>query len=129
MNFRIQTTFYIYNSSRRACSTIDSKDVTTTANVPDNKMCVPVTSSSSSVFSLLYVLYMIADPGYDDKNLYKYSKRVLEIDRVCPLLKDMKSSKERIELMLLSLGIGAGDLQPEKDIHRTVIDRAHKISV
>jgi hypothetical protein len=128
MNFRIQTTFYMYNSSRRDCSTIDSKDVTTIANVPDNKMCVPV-SSSSSVFSLPYVLYMIADPGHDDKNLYKYSKRVLEIDRVCPLLKDMKSSNERLELMLLSLGIGTGDLQPEKDIHRTVIDRAHKTSV
>ncbi|HEY6535736.1 MAG TPA: transposase [Candidatus Nitrosocosmicus sp.] len=53
----------------------------TTANVPDNKRYVPLTSSSSSssylVFSLPSVLYMIADPGYDDKNLYKYSKKVL----------------------------------------------------
>jgi hypothetical protein len=47
----------------------------TTANVPDNKMYVPLTSSSL-VFSLPYVLYMIADPGYDDKNLYKYSKSI-----------------------------------------------------
>jgi Transposase DDE domain len=63
----------------------------TTANVQDNQMYVPLTSSSSSsAFSLPYVLYMIADPGYDDKNLYKYSKKVLGIDLVCPLLKDTK---------------------------------------
>ncbi len=49
----------------------------TTVNVQDNQMYVPLTSSSLSVFSLPYVLYMIADPGYDDKNLYKYSKKVL----------------------------------------------------
>ncbi len=48
-------------------------------SVPDNKMYVPLTSSSSSssVFSLPYVLYMIADPGYDDKKLYEYSKKDL----------------------------------------------------
>jgi hypothetical protein len=56
----------------------------TTANVPDNKMYIPLTSSSS-VFSLPSLRYMVADPGYDDKNLYKYSKRVLGIDLVCPL--------------------------------------------
>jgi hypothetical protein len=33
---------------------------------------------------------MIADPGYDDKKLYEYSKRVLGIGVVCPLLKDIK---------------------------------------
>ena len=46
----------------------------TTANVPDNKMYVPLTSSSSSVFSLPSLHYMAADPGYDDKELYGYSK-------------------------------------------------------
>jgi hypothetical protein len=61
----------------------------TTANVPDNKMYVPLTSSSS-VFSLPYVLYMIADTGYDAKELYDYSKKILGIDLVCPLLKDTK---------------------------------------
>ena len=34
----------------------------TTANVPDNKMYVSLTSTSS-VFSLSSVLYMVADPG------------------------------------------------------------------
>ncbi len=28
---------------------------------------------------------MIADPGYDDKKLYEYSKKVLGIDLVCPI--------------------------------------------
>jgi hypothetical protein len=66
----------------------------TTANIPDNKMFIPLTSSSS-VFSLPYVLYMIADPWYDANNLYRYSKKVLKIDLFCPLLKDMKILPKR----------------------------------
>ena len=46
----------------------------TTANVPDNKMYVSLTSPFS-VFSLPSVLYTIADLGYDGKKLYEYSKR------------------------------------------------------
>jgi len=42
----------------------------TTANFPDNMMYIPLTSSSLSIFSLPYVMYIIADHGYDDKNLY-----------------------------------------------------------
>jgi hypothetical protein len=75
----------------------------TTANVQDNQMYVPLTSSHSlfpfSVFSLPYVLYMIADPGYDDKNLYKYSKKVLGIDLVCPVERYESTSKKRLELV------------------------------
>ena len=74
----------------------------TTANVPDNKMYIPLTSSSSSspsVFSLPSLRYMVADPGYDDKNLYKYSKRVLGIDLVCPVERYESTSKERLELV------------------------------
>ena len=48
----------------------------TTANVPDNRMHIPLTSSPFSVFSLPSVLYMIADPGYDANGLYEYSKKV-----------------------------------------------------
>ena len=40
----------------------------TTANVPHNKMYVPLTSSSS--FSLPSALYRVADLRYDDKKLY-----------------------------------------------------------
>ncbi len=65
-------------------------------------MYVPLTSSSSSsslVFSLPSVLYMIANPGYDDKNLYKYSKKVLGIDLVCPVERYESNPKERLELV------------------------------
>ncbi len=62
-------------------------------------MYVPLTSSSLSVFSLPYVLYMIADPGYDDKNLYKYSKKVLGIDLVCPVERYESTPKKRLELV------------------------------
>ncbi len=57
--------------------TLTAEDVTT-ANVPDNKMYVSLTSPSPSpsVFLLPTLHYMIADHGYDDKNLYEYSKRL-----------------------------------------------------
>ena len=55
----------------------------TTANVPDNKICVPLTTSSP-VFSLPLTCYMVADPGYDAKKLYEYSKK-LGIDLICPV--------------------------------------------
>ncbi len=71
----------------------------TTANTPDNKMYIPLTSSSSSVFSLSSLRYMVADPGYDDKELYKYSKRILGIDLVCPVERYESTSKERLELV------------------------------
>jgi hypothetical protein len=71
----------------------------TTANIPDNKMYVPLTSSPPSVFSLPSVLYMIADPGYDDKTLYGYSKKVLGIDLVCPVERYESTSKKRLELV------------------------------
>ncbi len=72
----------------------------TTANIPDNQMYVPLTSySSSAVFSLPSVLYMVADPGYDDKKLYEYSKKVLGIDLVCPVERYKSTSKKRLDLV------------------------------
>jgi hypothetical protein len=71
----------------------------TTANVPDNKMYIPLTSSSSLVFSLPYVLYMIADPGYDAKKLYGYSKKTLGMDLVCPVERYENTPKKRLELV------------------------------
>ena len=70
----------------------------TTANVQDNKMYVPLTSSSSSVFYLPYVLNMAADPGYDAKKLYEYSKKILKIDLVCPVKRYKSTPKERLDL-------------------------------
>lgn len=84
----------MYN--RQDYSTSITADVTT-ANVPDNRMYIPLTSSS--LFSLPYVLYMIADPGYDAKKLYEYSKKVLGIDLVCPVERYESTSKERLELV------------------------------
>lgn len=72
----------------------------TTANIQDNQMYVPLTSSSiSSVFSLPSTCYMAADPGYDDKKLYEYSKEVLGLDIVCPIERYENTSKERLELV------------------------------
>ncbi len=70
----------------------------TTANVQDNQMYVPLTSSSS-VFSLPLTCYMVADRGYDDKNLYKYSKKTLGIDLVCPVER-YKSHPQKRDLIL-----------------------------
>ena len=73
-----------------------------TANVPDNKMYISSSSSSSSsVFSLPYLLYMIDDPGYDAKKLYEYSKKVLGIDLVCPIERYKSTSKKRLEIVCL----------------------------
>jgi len=64
-------------------------------------MYVSLTSSSSpfSVFLLPSVLYMAADPGYNDKKLYEYSKKTLGIDLVCPIERYESTSKERLELV------------------------------
>jgi hypothetical protein len=69
----------------------------TTANIQDNQMYLNLTSSS--VFSLPYLLYMIADPGYDAKKLYEYSKKVLGIDLVCPVERYKSTPKERLEIV------------------------------
>ena len=75
----------------------------TTANVPDNKMYVTLTSSSNfsnpSVFSLPSLRYIIADPGYDAEKLYEYSKKILGIDLVCPVERYESISKKRLELL------------------------------
>ena len=42
---------------------------------------------------------MIADPGYDDKALYEYSKNTLGIDLVCPVERYKSTPKERLELV------------------------------
>ncbi len=49
-----------------------------TANVQDNQMCISLTFSFSSfsVFSLPSLYYMVADPGYDPKKTYEYSKSI-----------------------------------------------------
>src|SRR3954464_10207834 len=60
-------------------------------------MYIPLTSSL--IFSLPYLLYMIADPGYDAKKLYEYSKKVLGMDLVCPVERYKSTPKERLEIV------------------------------
>ena len=62
-------------------------------------MYVPLTSYSSSVFSLPSLRYMAADPGYDAKKLYEYSKKILGIDLVCPVERYKNTPRERLELV------------------------------
>ncbi len=42
---------------------------------------------------------MISDPGYDDKNLYQYNKKVLGIDLVYPLQRYENTPKKRLGLV------------------------------
>ena len=68
--------------------------------ISDNLMYIPLTSSStSSEFSLPHLFYIIADPGYDDKGQYEYSKKVLEIDLICPVKRYKCTPKGRLDLV------------------------------
>jgi Transposase DDE domain len=91
-------TNYIYNINSRGEIVVPLTADVTTANIPDNKMYIPLTSSSL-VFSLSSLRYMVADPGYDDKELYEYSKKTLGIDLVCPVERYESTSKKRLELV------------------------------
>ncbi len=42
---------------------------------------------------------MVADPGYDDRELYGYSKKTLGIDLVCPVERYERTFKKRLELV------------------------------
>ena len=42
---------------------------------------------------------MVADPGYDAKKLYEYSKKALGIDLVCPVERYKSTSKKRLEIV------------------------------
>ena len=75
-----------------------SADITT-ANVQDNQMYVPLISSF--VFSLPFVLYVIADPGYNAKKLYQYGKKTLKIDLFCPVKRYKVLPKKRLDLTCL----------------------------
>jgi len=93
-------------------------------------MYVPLTSSSL-IFSLPSVLYVIAESGYDDKKLYGHSKKVLlGIDLVCPVERYENTPKKRLELMLLSIGIGTDNLSIYSRRRRIsrAIDGTHQIS-
>lgn len=64
----------------------------TTANIPDNKMYQSMTSS------LQGVRYAAADEGYDDHELYDFS-RYRGFELVCPITRYEHTDGERLELM------------------------------
>lgn len=105
MGFWIQTASITSTTAAAGDLIVPLTADVTTANVQDNQMHVPLASSSSSsspsssVFSLPSLRYMAADPGYDDKKLYEYSRKVLGIDLVCPVERYKNTPKYRLELV------------------------------
>jgi Transposase DDE domain len=72
----------------------------TTANVQDNQLYNPMTSSSSSSSSLFTeeTCFMIGDSGYDDQKLYDLSiNRGFEL--VCPVQRYVHTSTKRLHLI------------------------------
>jgi hypothetical protein len=69
----------------------------TTANIPDNQMYSILTASIP--FTIIRkTLYMSADPGYDDHELYDLSTE-LGFQLVCPVLRYKNTSADRIKLV------------------------------
>ncbi len=73
-----------------------SADVTT-ANVQDNQVYNALTSSLPST-TVKKTHYMIADPGYDDQNLYDLSTG-LNFQLVCPVRRYKNTPQERLQLV------------------------------
>jgi len=73
-----------------------SADVTT-ANVQDNQTYDSLTSSLPTE-TIKKTHYMIADPGYDDQNLYDLSTD-LGFELVCPVRRYKNTLKERLQLI------------------------------
>lgn len=69
----------------------------TTANVQDNQLYDPMTSSSSSLFTE-ETYFMIGDSGYDDQKLYDLSiNKGFEL--VCPVQRYEHTPADRLELV------------------------------
>ena len=98
-------------------------------------MYIPLTSSSSSasssssVFSLPSLRHMAADPGYDDRKLYEYSRKALGMDLVCPVERYKNTPKRGLSLCaFINLDWDSPSATREGDIYRA-IDRTHQVSL
>ncbi|MDR4512808.1 MAG: transposase [Nitrososphaeraceae archaeon] len=69
----------------------------TTANIPDNQMYSILTASLPMTI-IKRTLYMSADPGYDDHELYDLSNR-MEFRLLCPVRRYKNTSLDRIKLI------------------------------
>lgn len=76
----------------------------TMANIPDNQVYPELTSSTTSSKSGLSpeiikkVHFMVADPGYDDHDLYESSLKI-GFQLVCPIRRYRKTPEERPKLV------------------------------
>jgi Transposase DDE domain len=69
----------------------------TTANVYDNQVYLGLVSCLSSI-TIKKIHYMIADPGYDDQNLYDLSMN-LGFELVFPVRRYKNTQQERLQLV------------------------------
>jgi Transposase DDE domain len=73
-----------------------SADVTT-ANIPDNHVYPDLTLSDLHPEIIKKIHYMVADPGYDDQELYDLSTKK-GFHLVCPVHRYRKTPEERLKL-------------------------------
>ena len=70
----------------------------TTANIPDNQMYSILIARSLPVTIIKRTLYMSADPGYDDHELYDLSTD-MGFQLVCPVKRYRNTPSDRIKLV------------------------------
>ena len=70
----------------------------TTANIPDNQMSSILITASLPVTIIKKTLYMSADPGYDDHELYNLSTD-MGFQLVCPVKRYRNTPSYRIKLI------------------------------
>ena len=70
----------------------------TTANIPDNQMYSILITASLPVTMIKRILYMSADPGYDDHELYDLSSS-MGFQLVCPVKRYRNTPSDRIKLI------------------------------
>lgn len=70
----------------------------TTANIPDNQMYSILITASLPFTIIKRTLYMSADPGYDDHELYELS-RDMGFQLVCPVQRYKNTPIDRIKLI------------------------------
>ena len=70
----------------------------TTANIPDNQMYSILITASLPVTMIKRILYMSANPGYDDHELYDSSSS-MGFQLVCPVKRYRNTPSDRIKLI------------------------------
>ena len=70
----------------------------TTANIPDNQVYSILITASLPVTMIKRILYMSADPGYDDHELYDLSTD-MGFQLVCPVKRYRNTPSDRIKLV------------------------------